>query len=249
MKQIIVGLGLFMGCAAAGANPYVSAKIGVTDFIVDANQYMYHTPDAYRSTVVDGDIDDINAAYRVAVGYRFDEIRLEAEYGFSHHVMSGNWALNTKNGVPGSLPPNLSYPATYSLKSNINTFMINAYHDVFTFGERYSNALYNDINMVEPCCRNAVYLTAGLGMTHISEKAHASVDTTMAWGGDAITERDSASINRFTYGFGAGLDLAINRNITADISYKYLRMGRYEIGDVKRKYYSHSVMLGLRYEF
>ena len=79
MKKIIITV---IGCALiAGtsfANPYVSGKIGVADFVVDTDQYMYHTPDAYRSTIVDGRIDDINAAYRAAIGWRFGNLRIEA---------------------------------------------------------------------------------------------------------------------------------------------------------------------------
>lgn len=66
-KTIFIAFFVFIS-VSANANPYVSGKIGISDFVVNTNQYMYYTPDAYKSTIVDGRIDDINAAYRAAIG-------------------------------------------------------------------------------------------------------------------------------------------------------------------------------------
>lgn len=249
-------LGLVVGCLGGGAygeiivpSPYVSGKIAVADFVVDTNQYMYHTPDAYKSTVVDGRIDDINAAYRAAIGLRFGDMRIEAEYGYGNYAISGDWALNTKNGVPGSYPHNLSYPSTYMLKSRVQTFMVNAYYDLFKFCTRYKNAMYTDMNVVEPCCYNAIYITGGMGTAHINESANVVIDTAMAWGGEPLYESADSSINRFVYNVGAGISFAITPNFGADLSYRYTDLGKYSIATTHREFSAHEIMLGLRYEF
>lgn len=235
--------------SVAMANPYVSGKIGFADLVVDTDQYMYHTPDAYKSTVVDGKINDINAAYRAALGYDFGQIRVEAEYGYGRYAMSGGWSLNTKNGVPDSLPPNLSYPATYTLVDKVNTFMLNAYYNLFIFGRRYENAVYTDINLIEPYTYNSFYLMAGIGMAHTKEKGQVAIDTTMAWGGEPLYETADNTLNRFIYGVGFGLNFGLTANISTDVSYRYTKLGNYHIGTTRRDYSSHEIMLGLRYEF
>ena len=207
----------------AYANPYVSAKIGISDFVVDANQYMYHTPDAYKSTIVDGRIDDINAAYRAAVGLRFCDFRIEAEYGYGNYAMSGNWALNTKNGVVGSYPPNLSYPSTYTLKSRVQTVMLNAYYDINT-GTKFTP-----------------YVGAGIGYSHLKAKIH-DVDFS-----------ESKSDNNFTWQIGAGVSYAMTDNIALDAGYRYTDAGDVkfytEDGVNKFEAQSHEFLLGARYTF
>lgn len=229
--------------------PYVSGKIAVTDFVVDTYQYMYHTPDAYKSTVVDGRVDDINAAYRAAIGLRFGDMRIEAEYGYGNYAISGNWALNTKNGVPGSYPHNLSYPSTYTLKSRVQTFMANAYYDLFKFCTRYQNAMYTDMNVVEACCYNTIYLTGGIGTAHINESANVVIDTAMAWGGNPLYESVDTAVNRFIYNVGAGISFAMSPNLNVDLSYRYTDLGKYSIATTRRDFSSHEIALGLRYQF
>ena len=246
-------LTMLVGANARGEiilpSPYVSGKIAVADFVVDTDQYMYHTPDAYKSTVVDGRIDDINAAYRAAIGLRFADMRIEAEYGYGNYVISGDWALNTKNGVPGSYPHNLSYPSTYTLKSRVQTFMVNAYYDLFKFCTRYKNAMYTDMNVVEPCCYNAIYITGGIGTAHINESAGVVIDTVMAWGGEPLYESVDSAVNRFIYNVGVGISFAITPNLGADLSYRYTDLGKYSIATTRRDFSSHEIMMGLRYEF
>lgn len=251
MNKFLIMSACAIAATGAYANPYISGKIAVADFVVDTNQYMYHTPDAYRSTVVDGRIDDINAAYRAAVGYDFGALRIEAEYGFGNYVMSGNWALNTKNGVPGSYPPNLSYPSTYTLKNKITSFMANVYYDLFNFCERYSVAEseYGNIGVVEPCCHNSVYIMGGIGTAHIKENGAVVVDTAMAWGGEALTETAATTVDRFIYGVGFGISFGLTPHLDADLSYRYLSLGEYSIATTRRDYSSHEIMMGLRYQF
>ncbi len=250
MKKIIITV---IGCALiAGtsfANPYVSGKIGVADFVVDTDQYMYHTPDAYRSTIVDGRIDDINAAYRAAIGWRFGNLRIEAEYGYGNYAISGNWALNTKNGVSGSYPHNLSYPSTYTLKSRVQTFMANAYYDVFQFCTRYTHSMYTDIDLVEPCCHNSVFITGGIGTGHIRENAAVEINTAMAWGGNPLYESVTSSVNRFIYAAGAGISFGLTPDANIDVAYRYTDLGQYSIGTTRRDFSEHEIMFAIRYEF
>lgn len=251
MKSFLAwgGLAVIMFTNIAEAKPYVALKAGIADLVIDTNQYMYQSPDAYKSTIVDAVIDDINAAYRAAIGYDFGSVRIDAEYGYGRYVMSGDWALNTPNGVPGSLPPHLSYPATYSLKNNISTFTANLHYNLFSFGRKYRNSLYTDINAPLAISRNSFYITGTLGMVHISDTANVAIDTTMAWGGDALYESMGASRDRFIYGLGAGVELAITCDLYADISYKYTDLGKYNNDTMRRDYSMHEITVGLRFEF
>lgn len=210
---------------------------------------MYYTPDAYKSTIVDGRIDDINAAYRAAIGLHFDNLRIEAEYGYGNYVMGGNWALNTKNGVPGSYPPNISYPSTYTLKSKVQTFMANAYYDLLTFGWRYTNSMYTDINRVVPFAHNSIYITAGIGMAHINENAAVEINTVMAWGGEPLYQTADSSVNRFAYAVGAGVSFAMSQDINLDVSYRYASLGKFSVGTTQRDYSLHEIIFAMRYEF
>lgn len=250
MKRFLVASGgIVLMSNVAMAKPYISVKAGIADFVIDTNQYMYQAPDAYKSTIVKGIIDDINAGYRAAIGYDFGDVRIDAEYGYGRYVMSGNWALNTPNGVPGSLPPHLSYPATYTLKNRVNTFMANVHYNILNFGRKYRNNLYTDINTPLSISRNSFYVTGAVGMAHINDIADVSIDTTMAWGGEPLLQSQSASLNRFIYGLGAGIELAITCDLFADISYKYTGLGKYHMDLTRRDYSMHEIMIGLRYEF
>ena len=251
MKSFLAScvLTAIMFTSVADAKPYVALKAGVADLVIDTNQYMYQSPDAYKSVIVDSIIDDVNAAYRAAVGYDFGNVRVDAEYGYGRYMMSGNWALNTPNGVPGSLPPHLSYPATYSLKNRISTFTANLHYNLFSFGRKYRNSLYTDINTPLAISRNSFYVTGSLGMEHISDNANVSINTTMAWGGEPLRESMSSSRNRFIYGLGAGVELAIKCDLYADISYKYTDLGKYHNDTMRRDYSMHEITVGLRLEF
>lgn len=251
MKRFLVCSGLIVLTFSnvAIAKPYVAVRTGIADFLIDTNQYMYQSPDAYKSTIVDAVIDDINAAYRGAIGYDFGDVRIDAEYGYGQYVMSGVWALNTPNGVPESLPPHLSYPATYSLKNRVSTFTANLHYNLFSFGRKYRNGLYTDINTPLVMSRNAVYVTGALGMAHISDTANVAIDTTMAWGGDALHESMGVSRDQFIYGLGGGVELAITCDLYADISYKYTDLGKYHTDTMRRDYSMHEITVGLRFEF
>ncbi|MDE6250355.1 MAG: outer membrane beta-barrel protein [Alphaproteobacteria bacterium] len=251
MKSFLVccGLAAIMFVNAANAKPYVALKAGIADFVIDTNQYMYQSPDAYKSTIVDAVIDDINAAYRAAIGYDFGNVRIDAEYGYGRYRMSGDWALNTPNGVPGALPLHLSYPATYTLKNRVSTFTANLHYNLFSFGRKYRNSLYTDINTPLAISRNSFYVTGSLGMAHISDDANVSINTTMAWGGDVLRESMGISRDRFIYGLGAGVELAITCDLYADIAYKYTDLGKYNNDTMRRDYSMHEITVGLRFEF
>ena len=247
MKKYLVAASLVMTAPAAFANLYVSGKVGVTDFVVDSYQFMYYSPKAARSTISDGTISDINASYHAALGYAFsDMFRIDAEYGYGRYVMSGNWDLNTPNLVPGALPPNLSYPSTYILTDKVHTFSLNGYFNMFTFDRRFKSGIYNRPKDVR---YDAMYVVVTAGMMHLRERGQVGINTTMAWGGNALSEDSSMSLNRFMYGVGLGLSFGLTDDVSLTLEYKYLRLGNYDSDLVRRDYSSHNILMGLRYEF
>lgn len=250
----VAGAALVSATPAARANPYITARIGVSDFVINSNQYMYYSAESPKSTVVDGVISDVNASYHAALGYEFnDAFRLDLEYSYGRFAMGGAWSLNTKNLASGegvvALPPNISYPSNYTLVNKVNTFTMNGYYNVFTFDRRYKNRRYKNRQEQGTHCYDALYVMATLGMAHIRDHAAVEIDTTLAWGGNPLHEYDSNTLNRFIFGAGMGLAFGLSPHFDVDIAYKYLNMGEYDVGQTTRSYSRHDMTLGLRYTF
>ncbi len=252
MRKFTFGFCSLLFCGAANAQLYISGKIGATDFVINTDQYMYYSDESYRSTIASGNISDINATYYGAVGFEFDErFRLEAEYSYGKYIISGNWALNTKNYASGEgvtpLPPNISYPSTFELTNKVHSFMLNGYFNVFTFDRRYRNHIYGEEK--RKCCYDAMYVMFGVGMAHMADTGRVGIDTTMAWGGNPLSETVHNTLERFIFGAGAGLSFGLTPNFNLDVSYRFTKMGKYDIGQTRRDYYAHSVMMGARLNF
>ena len=251
MKLIISAAAMVMVVGTAMARPYVALRAGASALTMDTDQYMYQAIDAYRSTIAKGDIYDINAIYHAAVGYGFGPLRGEIEYGYGHYAFSGNWALNTPNGVPGSLPPNLSYPATYRLSEKLNMVMANVYYDILVFNRMFGRP-YTGPDGAEHRhlrAKNSLFIMGGLGWAHLRDRARAQIDTSMAWGGYPLVENASNRLNRFAFSVGGGVTMGLGHDVNIDISYKYTDLGEYDEPMVRRDYGLHEVLVGLRYAF
>lgn len=241
------------GANASGV--FVGAKVGATDFVVKSHQNfpdMSNTPAGlYGSTITHGNISDISATYNINIGYDFDRLRVDAEYGYGRYDMSGNWSLHGKNMVPDMFPPYLDYPATYKLQDRVSTLMLNATAEVFRFGRRYSRQMYGgEPHRGQLRAYNALVLTGGLGWAHIKETGGIVADFSAVWPGDNILrESADAKINRFAYSLGGGVSLGVTERASVDILYRYMGMGRYSAENVYRRYGAHSVLVGARYNF
>lgn len=251
MKPIFFAAILSVMTGAAMARPYVAVRAGASAFTMDTDQYLYQDVNAYRSTIAHGDVYDINAVYHAAVGYGFGPLRIEAEYGYGHYAVSGNWALNTPNGVPGSLPPNLSYPSTFVLSEKINMVMANAYYDILVFNRMFGRPFKTPDGEEHRRMRakNSLFIMGGVGWGQMRERANVTIDTTMAWGGNPLVENASGRVNRFAYSIGGGLAMGLSRDVNIDISYKYTNLGQYDEPTVRRDYAMHEIVAGVRYAF
>ena len=229
--------------------PYVSARIGVTDFIVNTHQYTYASAGSPLSTIVDGRVKDINATYHAALGYRFDRLRADAEFSYGYYSMGGNWAVLDKS--PIEYLSSLVFPGTYGLTDSVFTVLGNLHYDIFRFGRQYEREMYTrrgDTGHV--LTFNALYLTGGIGVARISERGKVSVDIGAVWPGGTVNRFDAtATDTRFTYSLGGGMAVGLAPHVDLDIEYRYTNMGKMSADMVSRKYYSHELSAGLRYTF
>jgi opacity protein-like surface antigen len=244
-KKLILAMlpaALFINSATAGF--YVSAKIGASDFVVDANQWQYNTPsnpaNPYKtSTIVDGNISDINAIYDFSVGYIISKrVRLEADYSYSHFTINGNWVYNDE--YPLNPPQTISYPATYQLDNKLNRFMFNLYVTPFKFNTGRGAAEF--------------YLTGGMGLTKMKEVGSVVIDLDKMWPGNGIIAMNApGSHSNLTASVGAGISIPITNSLSMDAEYRYVDAGKYKESNptsgITRDYSSHDVMIGFRYEF
>lgn len=237
------------GAHATFADIYIAGRVGVSDFIVNTHQYVYAAPDMPRSTVVDGDINDVNATYHASIGMAFDRLRADIEASYGHYAMSGNWSVINNNA--GTAVTNLAYPATYELKDSVFTLMANAHYDILRFGRQYGREMYNrrddtgDVVMF-----NALYLTGGVGMAHVSEKGRVGINVGAVWAGGEPENYDASKTEtRFAFSLGGGVAVALASHVNLDLEYRYTNMGKMTDDLVSRKYAAHEVSAGLRYMF
>ena len=254
MKGLIAFSVMFASMPAFAA-PYVFGRVGVSDFILNTSQYvdfgkMFH-PDQNLplSTIVDGKISDVNATYHIGVGYEIDRVRIDVEGSYGRYVMSGKWDLTD---VPAGSIQNVSEPATYTLKDSVFTVMANVHYDLLRFGRVFEREMYNthgDTGAV--LTYNSLYLTGGVGMVRVSEKAGVVIDFSKVWGSVAPAYSQDAkdTDTRVAFNLGGGMAIGLAPHVNLDLEYRYTNFGKMSAELVSRKYYSHELSAGLRYTF
>lgn len=228
---------------------YVSARIGVSDFIVNTHQYTYASAGSPLSTIVDGRIKDINATYHAALGYRFDRLRADAEFSYGYYRMDGNWAVLDK--APVEYLSSLVFPGMYGLTDSVFTVLGNLHYDIFRFGRVFGREMYTRRGDTgEVLTFNALYLTGGIGIARISERGKVGVDIGAVWPGGTINRFEATDTDtHFAYNLGGGLAIGLAPHVDMDIEYRYTNMGNMSADQVSRKYYAHELSAGLRYTF
>lgn len=228
---------------------YVAGRVGAADFVVDTYQYLYTKPNMPRSTIVDGNISDVNAVYHISFGYEFDRLRVDVEGTYGRYTMSGNWSAIDDNA--GTIVTNLAYPATYGLKDRMFGVMANMHYDILRFGRQYGREMYGrrgDTGAV--VMQNALFVTGGVGMAHISEKGQVEIDVGAVWAeGQPNLYKADLTKNHFAFSLGGGFAIALTPKVNMDLEYRYTDMGKTTDDLVSRKYSAHEVTAGLRYAF
>ena len=250
MKKVC-GLIMMLAATPAFANPYVFGRIGASDYVVKTSQYHVLHEGLPRSTIVDGKINDVNAAYHVGLGYDFDWLRFDVEASYGRYVMSGNWSLIDKSIIPAYVQ-NFAQPSTYTLKDSIYTFMLNAHVDVVRFGCGGMRLMCADLcGNGDAQVYNALFLTGGVGMARISSTGKVVVDFETLYGDDGFiyTQDAKDTTNHFAFNLGGGVSLGLTKTLNLDLEYRYNNYGKFSEDMTTRKYSAHELSAGLRYTF
>jgi len=85
-----------------------------------------------------------------------------------------------------------------------------------------------------------LFITAGAGVATASVKSIAYKNSTII---------SSSNDTEFAYQGGLGGGYELTKNITFDLSYKYLTTSNFQFGNIKADYGSHNVLLGAKYIF
>jgi len=114
----------------------------------------------------------------------------------------------------------------FSADMKATSFMLNGYYD------------FHNSSALTP------YITAGLGMAKVKVSANAP-DLGIAYSDSDIV---------FAYQFGAGLEYAVNKNVSLDARYRYFAISdpsfpHPSLGDIDTEFASHNLMLGARIKF
>lgn len=224
---------LTISAQAAQFNPYVSAKVSRTFMNNDVNQSTTITnidSTSSTSTLANKNISDDVWGVRTAMGVEMPlcgglakSVRGEIEYGYNGET-SNNGSFNYKiNGH--------NLPTNYKLDAKIQTVFLNVYYDIQT------NTKFTP------------YVGVGIGYANIKETARVSNQVA------TMSAKDSK--DNLAYNIGGGVSYTLTEKISIDTGYRYTYYGTnnndsYGIGSydsAKRKYDSHEIMTGLRYNF
>lgn len=110
----------------------------------------------------------------------------------------------------------------------------------FTITNLMVNGYLDNTGMVINDVPVTLFLTAGAGV------ATASISAINFQGIPLVA---SARDSRLAYQVGGGIGYELTRNITLDVSYKYMGTSPFKFAGVKADYGSHNVMLGAWYGF
>jgi len=166
---------------------------------------------------------DTGLALDLAIGYKFGPVRVEGELGYQKNDVD---ALKVTIPALGSVSVGTSgLPFSIDLKTT--SLLLNGYFD------------FNNRSAFTP------YLTAGLGVANLELTASASIDN--------INLNVSDDVYVFAYQIGAGIEYAINQNVSLDARYRYFATADPSYDDfdsnVDVEFASHNLMLGARFTF
>jgi opacity protein-like surface antigen len=194
MKIRILLTGLLFVASASSAfamGPYVGFAGGVS---------LIHDSDvSYPGGPTDTETYDTGYGFNGSVGYNFNGVRLELEYGYKNADVD-TYAGHSVSGADAT----------------IMSYMVNGYFD------------FRNPSPVTP------YLGAGIGSIYgeWDDNGHKSDDTV------------------FGYQFMAGLGIALNRNVTIDLSYRFQAAGEdLHILGADQEYMSSNFFAGVRVNF
>jgi len=89
------------------------------------------------------------------------------------------------------------------------------------------------------------YITAGLGIAKV--KASLSLEVEIDEETYSVSVSDSDTV--FAYQFGAGLEYAINKDVSLDARYRYFATSDPSFETTEAEFASHNLMLGARFKF
>ncbi len=207
---------------ASETTPYMAARLSYSHIRNDVNQWVNDSN--YKSIIADKNLSDNVWGGRLAVGAAFaPAIRAEVEYTLMDKTHNSGMYSHNINGF--------SLPTNYEIESKIQALMVNAYYD-FDTGTK-----------LKP------YVSAGLGYSHIKEKA--SVSNQYA----KETAKDSK--DSLAWSLGIGASYALSEKTTLELGYRYTdygdkkdseHRGRYQ-SSAKRDYIASEFLFGVRYSF
>lgn len=111
-----------------------------------------------------------------------------------------------------------------------------AYHETVLDSDSFMANAYLDMM---PNYWISPYIMGGIGLSRLDLETH-----DVSPGGTG-SDKETNSANNFTYAFGGGLSLRLNRCLNLDMGYRYVDMGELDDADIN----AHEWNMGLRYTF
>jgi opacity protein-like surface antigen len=161
------------------------------------------------------------------IGYRFtDSIRGELIFDYYFLFHSNETSTNTDGDV---------YKIAY--KTKINTLMLNGYKDIITIG------------------KFTPFIGGGIGINSLKDKSSGNIFHKATQSEFKLDSSNSRLVHKFVYKLTLGIDIKLYDEVNLELSYNYFNLGsnRPRIVNgmatiVKRPYYSHSLIAGIRME-
>lgn len=204
--------------------PYASIKATWVHLENYVNQW--DSTSGELSTIADRRFSDAVIGLKASLGIEMitdteiaKAIRTEFEYGYNGpSENSGSFDYKISG---------FSIPTDFSLKSTIETFMLNVYYDV------------------ETCTKLTPYIGAGIGLADIKETAFVN--------NQYAKETASDSYKSLALNIGVGAAYEITPSIAFDLGLRLSKLGgrknKTTNAYAERKYISYEALAGLRYTF
>ena len=207
--------------SSSWGNWYIAGRAGVAMLDDHTHQFLTGFGPIRSDIVGDRHLVDFGGSYKFALGFDFNPVRLELEYGYAHAFKNtGDWNLNYYG---------TDFPATWEIRNQVHTIFANVFYDIDLDAaiKPFINAGIGYVNIREYGAITVPGAGLDLGVKSYEQNLGVSVGTGFSW------NFSKNLIGEASYRFS---DYGHYHSTTPDDT-------------VRRSYDMHELLLGLRYQF